>query len=65
MALYIVGQTIDLKEASSVDNSINWDLLLNMELKAFFLFTLRIYDEENDSILFYKAIKVKKVNQTI
>ena len=59
MILYIVGQTIDLLETSIVESSINWELLLNMEKKAFFLFTLRIYDEANDSILLYKAIKVR------
>ena len=55
-----VMERVRLVEKKQADKIIESELLIQFEIFVWLLIKLSIYDEENDSILYFKALKVKK-----
>ena len=58
ITIFTIDESIHITERTKVNKVIEKELYLSYEYWILFLFKLGIYDEQNDDILYFKAIKV-------
>ena len=44
-------------ENEEVENFINWELIKNFHFYTFIIYNFGIYDEQNDSLMYFQAIQ--------